>query len=76
MQTPIKLHEFVVPSERNVKTKCDLCSENFNVLKREHVCKRCYRSVCDDCSPYKVKSYRTDYKTKMHRMCRNCHIES
>lgn len=76
MPKKLTLHEFIIPFERNTKTKCDICQENFSVIKREHICKRCYRSVCDDCSPYKVKVYTTDYKNKLHRMCRVCHVQS
>ena len=67
---------FDLSSERNVKTNCEVCGDAFGVTKREHVCKRCFRSVCDDCSPFKVRSYRADLQHRLHRMCKVCHIES
>ena len=40
------------------------------------MCKRCFQAVCDDCSPYKVWSYRADLHHRLHRMCKTCHVES
>ena len=34
------------------------------------------RSVCDDCSPYKIKAYAADFKNRPRRMCRSCYMES
>ena len=67
---------FDLSNDRNVKANCEVCGDAFGVTKREHVCKRCFRSVCDDCSPFKVRSYRADLQHRLHRMCKVCHIES
>lgn len=58
---------------RNIKKSCEVCNALFGVTLREHICKRCYRSVCDSCSPFKVRSYRADLQHRMHRMCKVCH---
>ena len=74
MSGTLQLPEFILVKERKVKQKCDICSTNFKIGRSEHMCKRCYRSVCDDCAPFKVKCYMPDYKNVPHRMCRKCHV--
>ena len=73
----LDLRPFILTAQpRGQKERCELCNEQFNIGTREHLCKRCLRAVCDKCSPYKVRSYRSDLQHRLHRMCKICHKES
>ncbi len=71
MSSGLQLTEFSIHFERKVKTNCEICSSSFKFGNAEHICKKCYRSVCDSCSQ-KAKCYMPNYKTETHRNCRKC----
>jgi len=49
--------------------KCQVCSEDFNFLRRRHHCRNCGRLVCGTCSDYKVE---LKVFGKAVRVCSRC----
>ena len=39
-------------------TKCQVCLTAYAMLRREHHCRKCYRSVCAECSRAKIDTLR------------------
>lgn len=62
--------------KRGVIDHCEICSVKFGIFTREHVCKRCYRSVCDECGNNKVMLWKDNFTKGNHRMCKTCKVES
>ena len=52
-------------------TNCQLCMMIFTMLRREHHCRICSRSVCNDCSPSSTLVLEFDEK-KPSRICSTC----
>jgi len=50
---------------------CDVCSVAFTLMRREHHCRICSRSVCNDCSPSKTLVAEFDPKAFV-RICSIC----
>lgn len=50
---------------------CDACSVPFTIMRREHHCRVCSRSVCNDCSPGKTLVAEFDSKAFV-RTCSIC----
>lgn len=40
------------------------------------MCKRCGRSICEDCGTFKTIVYKANFDRKPHRLCKSCHPES
>lgn len=52
-------------------TSCQSCSRSFSVLNREHHCRVCSRSVCNDCSSWKTVVYEF-HPALPSRCCNRC----
>jgi len=52
-------------------TNCQICMMIFTMLRREHHCRICSRSVCNDCSPNTTLVLEFDEK-KPSRVCTTC----
>ena len=67
------LNNFSIPSSRGMKAYCEICNVKFQLLvKQEHQCKRCMRSVCEDCGPERRTVYEYDGSWALHRCCLVC----
>ena len=56
----------------NMRNFCELCDRNFNKLKgiSRHHCRRCNRSVCQQCSSSKRRLAKND--DTLYRVCDFC----
>jgi len=52
-------------------TACDVCNVAFTLMRREHHCRICSRSVCNDCSQGKTLVVEFDPKAFV-RICSTC----
>ncbi|KAL4476485.1 hypothetical protein ABPG74_010218 [Tetrahymena malaccensis] len=67
----------LVKSARGVAKKCSICEKKFELFLREHICKRCLRPVCSECSPKKLIIVGYDQApNQKHRVCIPCKSES
>ncbi|KAL4473182.1 hypothetical protein ABPG72_015563 [Tetrahymena utriculariae] len=67
----------LVKSARGVSKKCSICEKKFELFLREHICKRCLRPVCSECSPKKLIIVGYDQApNQKHRVCAPCKAES
>lgn len=68
--------KFELPASRGKRNSCEICGKEFKLFVREHQCKRCGRSVCEECGSYKTFIYGANFERKPHRMCKMCQPES
>lgn len=67
------LKRFILPNERGLRSHCEICGIKFQLLvKQEHQCKRCMRSVCEQCGPERRIVYEGDGSSSLHRCCSVC----
>lgn len=67
------LPRFKIASMRGAHSRCQICGVKFQMLvKQEHQCKRCFRSVCEVCGPDKKLVYESDGTKGLHRNCLVC----
>ncbi|EAR88205.2 FYVE zinc finger protein (macronuclear) [Tetrahymena thermophila SB210] len=67
----------LVKAARGVAKKCSICNKKFELFLREHICKRCLRPVCSECSPKKLIIVGYDQApNQKHRVCSPCKAES
>jgi hypothetical protein len=67
---------FELPATRGKRPNCELCNKEFKLFVREHMCKRCGRSVCEECGTHKTIVYAANFDRKPHRLCKACRPES
>lgn len=51
--------------------KCEICKTRFNIIKRKHHCRKCFKCICADCSPFRTTLPELGFQ-EMVRICRNC----
>ena len=62
---------YISKNEWMYKKSCDLCKAIYTLLRRQHHCRVCSRSVCHDCSTGKSIVYEFD-KLSPVRICSAC----
>ena len=60
-------------SSRSTKSNCEICQNKFQMLvNQQHQCKRCWRAICINCSPNRIKVFQTDGTSAIHKICKIC----
>ena len=62
---------YMSKSEWVYKKSCDVCKANYTLLRRQHHCRVCSRSVCHDCSTGKSIVFEFD-RINPVRICSTC----
>lgn len=67
---------FLNEIERGTAKRCSLCSGEYGFLNSEHICKRCCRSVCEECvGCLEHPIIKANYSESLHKICRSCKNE-
>ena len=62
--------------DKKSESACELCQKEFNIITRQHQCKRCFRVVCDNCTSSKRAVFKLKMKKETHKLCVTCKKES
>lgn len=63
-------NQFLIP--RGIIKRCETCNKEFGIFLREHLCKRCQKTVCSDCGNQQKEVYKLGYTKRPHRLCKLC----
>lgn len=66
-----------LPADRGLSKECSICNSEYSLLNSEHLCKRCMRSICEECvGSLEHPIFGMNFKESLHKICQVCKNET